>query len=167
MRPPCRYESPVVVAPELTKKSPSTVEEAVEIRPANVERPPTARVEEAPIAPCTSSVEVNVLEAEEMIPPLKLKSPVVVASPVTRKSPFTVEEALAMKPWSKNQEFAVEEAERYVVPPRAVKMTLGSVALPCESDPHRSIPLVSVSMVSQSVRLVTAKPFVVVAPPLI
>ena len=33
MNPSCRYESPVVVAPEFTKKSPSIVEEALEISP--------------------------------------------------------------------------------------------------------------------------------------
>ena len=83
-----------------------------------------------------------------------------------RKSPLMVEEAEEINPWSKNQELAVEEARRYVVPPSAVSVTLGSVALPCESDPHRRSPLVSVSMVSQSASPVSAKePEETVMPP--
>src|SRR3989344_1016087 len=63
MRPPCRYESPVVVAPELTKKSPSTVEEPVDINPPSEYSSPVV------VAPeLTKKSPLMVEEAVEMNP---------------------------------------------------------------------------------------------------
>ena len=63
--------SPGFVVGRSIEKVPSTVEEAVEMNPASVERPPTASVEDALRASPTSSVLLIVEEALEINPSSK------------------------------------------------------------------------------------------------
>ena len=95
-----------------------------------------------------SPLNVNVSPVCMVSPPSRRVSPVVV------RVELIVDEAFDMNPVSKNQAFAVVEAERYVVPPTNLRMTFGSPAAPpVASVPHEKFPLASVSIVSHETRL--------------
>ena len=120
---------PVYVGVPRTKRLPVIVrsllmeEEAMDTKPPRVERPETASVDEAPMAPWTWKLERTDEEAKEVKPPTREERPEAakveeaVRAPVMFREELTEEEANDTKPVFRVTRPATERVEEAAIAP--------------------------------------------------